>query len=123
MLEIIQSRKDTMLEIIQSRIMLEIIQSRKNTMLEIIQSRKIFQYVGYKAKGRISKRVFQESKDGFLMFSGRSNGVRVRGKKCLFFGNFGVLCFLETPVLRFTLLPYYRRIFSTLVFFNISCDF
>ena len=31
------------------------------------------------------------------------------GKKCLFFGNFGVLCFLETPVLRFALLPYYRR--------------
>ena len=25
-------------------------------------------------------------------------------------GNFGVLCFLETPVLRFALLPYYRRI-------------
>ena len=33
-----------------------------------------------------------------------------RSKKCLFFGNFGVLCFLETPVLRFALLPYYRRI-------------
>ena len=32
------------------------------------------------------------------------------GKKCLFFGNFGTLCFLETPVLRFALLPYYRRI-------------
>ena len=32
------------------------------------------------------------------------------GKKCLFFRNFGVLCFLETPVLRFALLPYYRRI-------------
>ena len=31
------------------------------------------------------------------------------GKKCLFFGNFGVLCFLETPVLRFALFPYYRR--------------
>ena len=30
-------------------------------------------------------------------------------KKCLFFGNFGVLCFLETPVLRFALLSYYRR--------------
>ena len=30
-------------------------------------------------------------------------------KKCLFFGNFGVLCFLETPVLRFALLPYSRR--------------
>ena len=26
------------------------------------------------------------------------------------FGKFGVFCFLETPVLRFTLLPYYRRI-------------
>ena len=32
------------------------------------------------------------------------------GKKCSFFGEFGVLCFLVTPVLRFTLLPYYRRI-------------
>ena len=32
------------------------------------------------------------------------------GKKCLFFGNFDILCFLETPVLRFALLPYYRRI-------------
>ena len=31
------------------------------------------------------------------------------GKKCLFFGNFGVLCFLETPVLKFALLPYYRQ--------------
>ena len=28
------------------------------------------------------------------------------GKKCLFFGNFDMLCFLETPVLRFALLPY-----------------
>ena len=34
------------------------------------------------------------------------------GKKCLFFGNFGVLCFRETPVLRFALLPYYRLIVS-----------
>ena len=31
------------------------------------------------------------------------------GKKCSFFGKFDVLCFLETPVLRFALLPYYRR--------------
>ena len=30
------------------------------------------------------------------------------GKKCSFFGKFGVLCLLETPVLRFALLPYYR---------------
>ena len=32
------------------------------------------------------------------------------GKKCSFFRKFGVLCILETPVLRFALLPYYRRI-------------
>ena len=31
------------------------------------------------------------------------------GKKCSFFGKFGVLCFLETSVLRFALLPYYPR--------------
>ena len=31
------------------------------------------------------------------------------GKKCSFFGKFDVLCFLETPVLRFVLLSYYRR--------------
>ena len=31
------------------------------------------------------------------------------GKKYLFFGNFDVLCFPETPVLRFALLPYYER--------------
>ena len=30
------------------------------------------------------------------------------GKNCSFLGKFGVLCFLETPVLRFALLPYYR---------------
>ena len=32
------------------------------------------------------------------------------GKKCSFFGKLGVRCFLETPVLRFALLPDYRRI-------------
>ena len=32
------------------------------------------------------------------------------GKKCLLFGTFGVLYFLVTPVLRFVLLPYCRRI-------------
>ena len=32
------------------------------------------------------------------------------GKKCSFFGKFDVLCFLENPVLRFALLPYYQQI-------------
>ena len=31
------------------------------------------------------------------------------GKKCSLFGKFGVLCFLVTSVLRFGLLPYFRR--------------
>ena len=38
------------------------------------------------------------------------------GKKCSFFGKFGVLCFLETPVLKFALLPYYRRSFVSPLF-------
>ena len=38
------------------------------------------------------------------------------GKKCLFFGKFDALCFLETPVLRFALLPYYRRNMAIRVF-------
>ena len=33
------------------------------------------------------------------------------GKKYSFFGKFDVLCFLETPVLRFAILPYYRWVF------------
>ena len=35
-------------------------------------------------------------------------------KNCSFFGKFGVHCFLETPVLRFALLPYYRQLGSML---------
>ena len=34
------------------------------------------------------------------------------GKKCSFFGKFGMLCLLETPVLRFALLFYYRRVLA-----------
>ena len=43
--------------------------------------------------------------------------VCIRSKKCSFFGKFGVLCFLETPVLKFALLPYYRRKIWNFVFF------
>ena len=36
--------------------------------------------------------------------------VRVLGgKKCLFFGNFGLLSFLATSFLRFANLPYYQQ--------------
>ena len=38
------------------------------------------------------------------------------GKKYSFFGKFGELFFLETPVLRFALLPYYRRFISFTIY-------
>ena len=53
--------------------------------------------VGNKAEGRFSKRVV----------SG--------GKKCSFFGKFDVLGFLETLVLRIAHLPYYRRIYMSVI--------
>ena len=83
-------------------------------------------FVSNKPKGRISKPVFQENK-AHQIFRKKKNisyslirrrtytqtYVCVSGsKKCLFFGKFGEFCFLETPVLRFALLPYYRRFSS-----------
>ena len=41
----------------------------------------------------------------------KTKHVKFWGKKCYFFGKFGVLRLLETPVLRFTLLPYYQRLY------------
>ena len=41
-----------------------------------------------------------------------------RGKKCSFFGKFGVLCFLVTSVLKFAFLPYYRRYNMQTIFMN-----
>ena len=43
-----------------------------------------------------------EGKTGVVCITG--------GKKCSFFGRFGLLCVLETPVLRFAFLPYYQGI-------------
>ena len=43
--------------------------------------------------------------------------MRIRGLEMLVFGKIGLLCFIEAPVLRFALLPYYRR-FETPKYFN-----
>ena len=51
-----------------------------------------------KAKGRISKRLFQENKARQIF---RKTNISYSLRK------FGVLYFFETPVLRFALLPYY----------------
>ena len=51
--------------------------------------------------------------DIYIIIGNKTKGRCVSGgKKCSFFGKFGMLCFLETPVLRFALLPYYRRYIS-----------
>ena len=42
-------------------------------------------------------------------------------KKCSFFGKFGVLFFLETPGLRFDLLPDYRRVNGLLKVLHLRC--
>ena len=68
-------------------------------------------FVGNKTNRRILKQSPSNfpKNEHFLQPDTRTY-VRVSGsKKCLFFGKFGVLCFPETPVLRFAILPYYRR--------------
>ena len=72
-------------------------------------------FLGNKAKEQISKRVFQENKARQIFRETNISytlisTVWVSGcKKCSFFGKFDVLCFLETPILRFALFTYYRR--------------
>ena len=50
-------------------------------------------------------------KNEHFSYSGTHTMCVSGGEKCSFFGKLDVLCFLETPALRFALLPYYRRIF------------
>ena len=68
-----------------------------------------------RAKGKISNQVLPENKARQIF---RKTNISPEtytyvylsgGKKCSFFGKFGMLCFLVTLVLRFAILPYYRR--------------
>ena len=73
-------------------------------------------FVGNKAKGRISTWRLEESKARQIFRKTNISYPQIRtsgGKKCSLFGIFGVLCFLVTSVLRFALLPYYRRFIET----------
>ena len=66
--------------------------------------------VGNKANGRNSKQVFQENKALQIFQKMNTSYPLIRTHTYQgFFRKFGVLCFLETPVLRFAFLPYYRR--------------
>ena len=60
-------------------------------------------------KGKSQNGCFPKNKH-FLPPDRHTYGCVSGGKKCSFFGKFGALCFLETPVLRFALLLHYRRI-------------
>ena len=82
--------------------------------------------VGNMGKSQISKLVFQENKARQIFRKTIISYSLIRtltyvcvsgGKKNSFFGKFGVLCFLEIPVLRFALLPYYRRTTGSFRFF------
>ena len=61
-----------------------------------------FSFVGSKSKGPISKRVATKQNTKF-------SEKRTFTLWQSVFGKFGVFCFLVTLVLRFALLPYYRR--------------
>ena len=76
------------------------------------------QFVSHNAKGRVSNGCYKKKnhakfseKRTFLITPDTHRHVHVTaGKQCSFFGKFGVLCFLVTPVLSLAILPYYRRI-------------
>ena len=88
-----------------TRILLEIFYSAPNYSLH---------FLGSKAKGRVSKRLLQENMASQIFRKTNISYPMIRtrlcayqeGKKWSFFGKFGVLFFLVTPVLRFLLLPF-----------------
>ena len=55
--------------------------------------------------------MFQENKARQIFQKTNISYTLIRTRKCSFFGKFGVLCFLETLVLRFAISFYYRRMF------------
>ena len=78
-------------------------------------NQKIWLNCQHKAKGQISKQVFQKNKAH--QYSQKMNISYHKGKKFSFF-IFDLLCFLKTPVLRFTLLPYYQQVTEILANFK-----
>ena len=83
--------------------------------------------VGNKAKGRIKTGVSRKQtrsnfpkNERFLPPDTHTYVCVSGGKKCSFFGKFDVLWFLETPVLGFAFLPYYR---GSVSFFSCFLDF
>ena len=78
------------------------------------------QFADNKAKVRISKLVLHKNKARQIFRKTNISYPLIYART--FFGKFGVLCFLVTPVLRFTLLPYCRRIIPDLDFAGVWQD-
>ena len=86
--------------------------------------------VGNKAKGRISKGYFKKTKrvkfSEKLIFLTPWYVLLIRTRMCTyqvvtsFSQKFGMLCFLETPVLRFALMLYYRRYITNIWIGNVA---
>ena len=82
--------------------------------LEIFKGKWVFQ--GNKARQIFRQHFLSPDTHTYVCVSG--------DKKCPLVGKFGVLCFLETPVLRFALLLYYRQnILKLMLFFYFSSVF
>ena len=76
--------------------------------LEVIQNGRLIEFVGNEAKGRISKRVFQENKARQISRKTNISYPLIHNHTCAYQGVRNV-CFWKTPVLRFAFSPYYRR--------------
>ena len=85
--------------------------------IEICKLERCLQLVGNRQKGESQNGCFKKTrhtkfseKRTFLTRWYTHTYICISGvKKCSLFGKFGMLCFLETPVLSFALLPYYQR--------------
>ena len=87
-------------------------------LLVAVQLDEVSQCVGNKAKGRNSKWMFKENKARRISRKTNIFPPLMRTRTCAYqgvriFGKFGMFCFLETPALKFDLLPYYRRVVVT----------
>ena len=88
--------------------------------MSVIHSLGKHNFVTNKVKGRISKRVFQENKASQIFRKMNISYPLICTRSCAyqgvrnmhFFEKFGVLCFLEKLVLKFTLWLYYRRLYG-----------
>ena len=67
------------------------------------------------------RQIFRKTSISYLLIRTRMFAYQGVRDVC-FLENFGVLCLLETPVLRFALFPYYRRNIIWIEVFNVESN-